>query len=67
MVVEGGYFLMVDVSIGLLEGFSCCGVRVVDGSDSVCVMRVEVLAGLGGGCEVGSLNGMHSSGDALEC
>ena len=40
MVAEDGYFLMVDVSIGLLEGFSCCGVRVVDGGDGVGVMRV---------------------------
>ena len=44
-MAKDGDFLMVDVSIGLLECFSCCGVRVVDGSDSVCVMRVEVLAG----------------------
>ena len=67
MVAEDGYFLMVDVSIGLLEGFSCCGVRVVDGGDGVGVMRVEVRAGWVCGCEMGSLNGLYSSGDALEC
>ena len=67
MVAEDGYFLMVDVSIGLLEGCCCCGVCVVDGSDGVCVMRVKVLAGLGGRCEMGSLNGLYSGGDALEC
>ena len=39
----------------------------MDGCDGVCVVRVEVLAGLGGRCEMGSLNGMYSSGDALEC
>ena len=67
MVAEDGYFLMVDVSVGLLEGCCCCGVRGVDGCDGVCVVRVEVLAGLGGRCEMGSLNGMYSGGDALEC
>ena len=39
----------------------------MDGCDGVFGVRVEVLAGLGGGCEMGSLNGMYSSGDAFEC
>ena len=57
MVAEDGYFLMIDVSVGLLEGFSCCDVRVVDGGDGVGVMRVWVLVGWVCGCEMGLLNG----------
>ena len=67
MVTEDGYFLMVDIGVCLLEGFSCCGERVVNGGNGVGVMRAWVCAGWVCGCEKGSLDGLYSCGDALEC
>ena len=67
MVAEDGYFLMVDVSVGLLEGCGCCGVRGVDGCDGGCRVWVEVLAGMGWRCVRGPLNGVYSCGGGLEC
>ena len=66
VVAEDGYFLMVDVSICLLEGRSRRGVRGVDCCDGGCVVWAVVLAGVGG-WEMGPLNGMHGGGGGLEC
>ena len=67
MVAEDGYFLMVNVGVGLLEGCGCCGVRGVDGCDGGCCVWVEVLAGMGWRCVRGPLNGVYGCGGGLEC
>ena len=64
MVTEDGYFLMVDIGVCLLEGFSCCGVRVVDGGNGFGVMRAWVGAGGVCGWVEGSFDRLYSRGDA---
>ena len=63
VVAEDGYFLMIDIGICLLEGFSCCGVHVVDGGNGVGVMMAWVGAGGVCGLEEGSFDRLDSHGD----
>ena len=56
MVAKDGDFLMIGVSVCLLEGFGCCSVCVVDGGNGFGVMRAWVGAGGVCGLEEGSFD-----------